>query len=211
MQKYLKSPTGIVVAVLAIALLMTGSVAAAAPSDRSVSKKTIKKIAKQIAKKEIRKAAPGLSVNKANSATTAENAQALGGKSLAQIQPVLAGAQDSSNVADVGGGTDVVTLTYTLAAPSKVNLSGVAQLAGDNSTPSQASCQIRNDGASVSLNFETAFDDIGTSNPVSNAVLAHVANVAAGTHTATLRCTRAVGANPITKDDAAINIVAVPN
>ena len=60
-----------------------------------------------------------LAVDKANSATTAAtatNANALGGKSLAQVQTVIAGNQNASVVGDIGAGTDTVTVAYTLAA-----------------------------------------------------------------------------------------------
>ncbi len=206
MPKYLKPSASILVAVLAISLAMVGS-AMAAPTTLKITTQTIKKIAK----KEIKKAAPKLAVDKANSATTAAtatNANALGGKSLAQIQTVVAGAQNAS-VVDIGAGTDVVTVNYTLAAASRVNFSGVAELDGD-SGGDEAICSIRNDGNTISLSFETAFDDIGSDNPVEAVVMTSAATVAAGAHVATLRCSTVSG-GPITKDDAAINLVAVPN
>jgi hypothetical protein len=41
-------------------------------------------------------------------------------------------------------------------------------------------------------------------------VLTSAATVGAGAHVATLRCQQVTG-GPITKDDAALNLVAVPN
>jgi hypothetical protein len=208
MSKFLKPTASIIVAVLALSIAMFGT-AVAGPA-------LTKGVVKKIAKKEIAKAAPTLVVAKAASATTAttattaNNANALGGKSLAQIQPVLAGAQNATVVGDVGAGTDVVTLNYTLAAASKVNFSAVTELfaqGGDD----VAACQIRNDGVGISLFFETAFDDISTDNPADDVVLTSAGNVPAGAHIATLRCQVTAGAGGVSKDDAALNLIAVPN
>jgi hypothetical protein len=211
MLKLLKPSTMILVAVLALSLATAGT-AVAGPV---ITVKLIKKIAK----KEIKKAAPKLSVahaktaDSATTATTAANANALGGRALAQVQTVVAGAQNASVIGSIGAGTDVVTLNYTLAAASKVNFSGVVELQGDGTTDDEAFCVIRNDGAGISLGFETTFDDIGgaSSNAAVNVVLTSSTNVAAGAHVATLRCTQSAGTGAIIKDDAAINIVAVPN
>ena len=206
MTKFLK-PASILVAVLALSLTMFGT-AYAGPA-------LTKAVVKKIAKKEIAKAAPTLSVAKATNATTADtatNSLALGGKSLDQTKTVLAGASNAGVVADIGGGTDVVTVNYTLPAASRVNFSGVVELVGDGSTGDEASCQIRNDGVVVGANYESTFDDIGaaTTNPASLVVLSSATTVAAGAHVAALRCTTVAG-GPILKDDAAINLVAVPN
>jgi hypothetical protein len=116
----------------------------------------------------------------------------------------------------VGAGTDVLSVAYTLAAPSRVNFSSVAELVGSNGN-SQASCSIRNDGASVGASFQTAFDDVGTNNPASLVVLSSAAVVAAGNHTAAVRC---FNDNPgagvgeggvVAKEDVALNLIAVPN
>jgi hypothetical protein len=209
MNKLLKPSASMLIAVLALALAMVGT-ASAAPSAYKLTAGKVKKIAKA----EIAKAAPTLVVAKATNATTADtatNANALGGRTLAQVTPVIAGAQNATVVNDItNAGTDVVTVNYTLAAASKVNFSGVTELDGDGSTNDEATCQIRNDNVGISLFFETAFDDIGTDNSADDVVLTSSASVAAGAHIATLRCTTLTG-GPITKDDAALNIVAVPN
>jgi hypothetical protein len=208
MIKFFKPSASILVAVLALSLATFGTAAVAAPA-------ITKAVVKKIAKKEIKKAAPTLAVDKANSATTAAtatNANALGGKALAQVQTVVAGAQNAAVVGDIGAGTDVVTLNYTLAAASRVNFSGVVELQGDGSGDDVAACVIRNDGSTVSLGYETTFDDIGaaSTNPITAVVLTSASTVAAGAHIATLRCS-ASGTGPVLKDDAAINLVAVPN
>jgi len=208
MNKFFKPSASILVAVLALSLAGFGTAYAAAPISKAVVKK--------IAKKEIKKAAPTLAVDKANSATTAAtatNANALGGKSLAQVQTVIAGNQNASVVGDIGAGTDAVTVNYTLAAASKVNFSGTVELQGDGSTDDVAQCVIRNDGTTISLGYETTFDDIGaaSTNPVVNVVLTSATSVAAGAHTAVLRCSTIGGTGAILKDDAALNLVAVPN
>jgi hypothetical protein len=188
--------------VLLIAALTLGMVGSATGAGSLTASKV-----KKIAKKQIAKAAPGLTVASANNSTT------VGGKSVAQIQTVVAGTQNSS-VVDIGGGTDVVTLNYTLAAPSRVLFQGVAELDGDGGTTApgdEATCVIRNDGSTISLNYEVAFDDIGTDNPTAAVVLTSSSAVAAGAHIATMRCSTANGTGPITKDDAALNIIGVPN
>lgn len=216
-----KMSISVMVAALALSLATLGMAtigpAAAAPSAMKISKKTIKKLAKRIARKEINKAESGLSVadskklgGKSEGDLSVADSQKLGGKSPAQISPVLAGAQNGGTVTDIGGGTDVVTVNYTLNANSRVNFSAVVELRGDGSTADEASCLIRNDGANLSLPYDTTFDDIGTANPVSHVVLTSAASVGAGNHTAVLRCTTAVG-GPISKQAAAINLVAVPN
>jgi hypothetical protein len=213
--KLLKPVVALLAAVTLVCVAVAGT-STAAPSARGGVGQVKKLVAKQIAK-----AAPTLSVARAKTAdsattaataATASNAQAVGGRSLAQLQTVLDGATSTSVVNDIGtGGTDVVTLAYTLAAPSRVNFSGVVELGGDNSSGVTATCVIRNDGSLVSAAFETTFDDIGTNanNPASDVVLSSVGTVPAGAHVATLHCSRSASA--VSKDDAAINIVAVPN
>lgn len=213
--KLLKPAVALVPALTLVWVAVAGT-STAAPAARVGVGQVKKIVAKQIAK-----AAPTLSVARAKTAdsattattaATATNAQAVGGRSLAQLQTVLNGANSPSVVNDIGaGGTDVVTLDYTLAVPSRVNFSGVVELGGDNSAGVTASCVIRNDGALVSAAFETTFDDIGVNanNPASDVVLTSVGTVPAGAHVATLRCSRTTSA--VSKDDAAINIVAVPN
>jgi hypothetical protein len=214
MPKYFKLSASTLVAVLAISLAMLGS-AVAAPTTLKITKSTIRKIAD----KEIDKTAPTLVVAKANSATTATtattatNADALGGRSLAQVQTVIAGAENQ-NAFPIGtgvAGTDVVTLNYTLAVASKVSFEAVVELEGDDTTADRAQCNIRSDGVIASSGYESSFEDANTANPESNAIVTFLDNVPAGAHVASMRCLQTSGTGTINKDAAAINIVAVPN
>jgi hypothetical protein len=216
MPKYFKLSASTLVAVLAISLAMLGS-AVAAPTTLKITKSTIRKIAD----KEIDKTAPTLVVAKANSATTATtattatNADALGGRSLAQVQTVIAGAENQ-NAFPIGtgtgvAGTGVVTLNYTLAVASKVSFEAVVELEGDDTTADRAQCNIRSDGVIASSGYESSFEDANTANPESNAIVTFLDNVPAGAHVASMRCLQTSGTGTINKDAAAINIVAVPN
>ena len=196
-----RRPTAsMLVAFLALSVAISG-VAAAAPTLMKLNKGKVVKIANQ----EINKRAPGLSVDKAD---TAANADALGGKALAQIQPVLAGDQSAEVVNVTPGGADVVSVNFTLAAVSRVNISSSTELTGAD-TDERGQCVARLDGSGVSLGYETTFDDITTNNKATVPVVATANNVAPGAHTVTINCNAINGT--ITKDDAAVNIIAVPN
>jgi uncharacterized cupredoxin-like copper-binding protein len=71
----------ILIAILALVAALAGTAVAGPTATTSVSKKKVKKIAKKQAIKQINKLAPGLSVAHADSATNANNADKLGGKS----------------------------------------------------------------------------------------------------------------------------------
>jgi hypothetical protein len=198
MPKILRSGPATLVAVVALSLAMIGT-AAAGPSAAKITTAKVKKIAKA----QIVKAAPGLSV---------KNAGTVGGRSVDQLRTVLAGAENSTVVSSIGtGGFVVVSVNYVLAAPSSVHFSGVAELSGDGTTEDEATCEIKNDGVTQGLNFEVKFDDVGTENAAVIPVLSTAASVPAGSHVATLVCARNAGSGTIGKDDAAIQITAVPN
>lgn len=197
----LSKSVGAVVAVLALSVAAYGT----AEAGPSAAKITVAKI-KKVAKAEIAKAAPKLSV---------KNSSTVGGKTPAQLKTVVAGAQNSGVIGDLGTtSVPVVTLNYALAAPSAVNFQGVAELGGDGSdADTEAYCSIYNDGDQISITFDVTFDDIGTDavNPAVNVVLTSASTVAAGAHVAELRCRRDTNGTAVFKDDAAINIVAAPN
>ena len=202
MRTLIKSTAAALVVALALAISVV-STSTAAPAFKLTAGKV-----KKIAQKQIAEAAPTLSVNKAKSADLATNANALGGRSLAQVKPVLAVAQNSAITAVPPGGLDVVTVSFTLAAPSTVALSSSIELLGAEADE-RALCNARIDGTTISLGYETTFDDINTSNEAVVSVVSGSANVAAGAHTATVNCVSLAGT--VTKDDAALNVVAVPN
>ena len=189
MPKFLK----ICVAILAV-LALSGT-AVATPSAARLTATKVKKIAK----KEIAKAAPNLSV---------KNAGTLGGKTAAQITPVLTTAQSSSVINVPNGGVDVVQVAFVLNAASHIAVSGVVELQGADSDE-RAQCLAKLDGSSISLGYETTFDDIGANNEASLAVQGQSAAVAAGAHIVTISCSQLAGV--VTKDDAAVQVLGVPN
>ena len=197
-----------IVAAMALTFALVGT--AVAGTD-AVSKLTKSKV-KSIANKQIDKRAPGLSVAKAveadhaKTADAAVNAQALGGKALDQVRSVAASGANSAVVASIGGGTTVVSTNISLPVESRALINGVAELFGDTSDE-RAQCILRIDGSSVSLSFETTFDDIGTDNEATLAAAAGPV-VAAGDHTVDMRCSALNGT--VGKDDAAITVSAVP-
>jgi hypothetical protein len=158
---------------------------------------------KKIVKKQIAKTAPKLSV---------KNASTVGGRSVARIRPVATGAENVVIVNDVGeSGMVVVSVSYSLAAPSTVQLSGAAELTGDGSTGDEGTCWFRNDGVDRGPNFEAKLDDFGSDNSVTIPVVATVASVPAGAHVAALHCAQSSGTGMVGKDDASIQVTAVPH
>jgi len=121
---------------------------------------------------------------------------------------VTAGANhDLSVVTVAGGGTDVVSAAITTEAASTLIVNGVAELEGADADE-QAQCFIKLDGSTISLGYESTFDDIGTSNEATLAANGFATSVAAGPHTVTMQCFSISGT--IVKDDAGINVISVP-
>lgn len=174
-----------------------------------------KKQVKKIAKKQIKKAAPGLSVasatiaDSAQTADTATNAEALGGKSLSAVLPTSASAQDPNVIPVPGGitGTVVVSTKIDTTARSRILAEATVELEGADAGE-EAACLLELDGGTISRSYETTFDDIGTVNEATLGVVGAENEVATGEHTAALRCFTDVGT--VTKDDAGINVIAIP-
>lgn len=198
MHKLLTSTITTVIAVVALSVALVGT-AVAGPTAAKVTTAKVKKIAK----KQIAKAAPKLSV---------KNASTVGGRSVGQLKTVLAGNQNSSVITSIGNvDTVMVSVAYTLAAASTVQLDAVAELDGDGSLDDAAECFVENDGSTVGLLFEVTFDNAGSDNPTVNSVLATLPSVPAGAHLATLACNQVAGTGTVTMDDSAIQVTAVPN
>ena len=205
------------VAVAALAFAMVGT--AIAGTD-AVSKLTKSKV-RSIADKEIDKKAGGLSVAKAkeadhaktaDSATTASNANALGGKSLAQVQPLIFGASDAGVINPLPTTSTNVVSTANIELPttSTVTLQGSVELQGDD-TDERAGCLAARDNSTFGPSFETTFDDIGTDNEVTMSVVGTQTNVPAGVHSWQIRCSTLSAAGSVLKDDAAITVQAIGN
>jgi len=121
---------------------------------------------------------------------------------------VTAGANhDLSVVTVAGGGTDVVSAGITTEASSTLIVNSVAELEGADADE-RAQCFIKLDGSTISLGYESTFDDIGTTNAATLAANGFATSVAAGPHTVTMQCFSISGT--IVKDDAGINVISVP-
>ena len=198
MHKLLRPSVTMLVAVVALSFALVGS-AVAGPSAAKITTAKVKKIVK----KQIAKAAPKLSV---------KNAGTVGGKTVGQIKTVLAGSTNASVVNDIENVDKVmVSVSYTLAAPSTVHVNGVAELEGDGTDGDEAECFIKHDGGSISSQYDASFPDLGVDNAAVIGVLATATNIAAGPHVATLVCNQTAGTGTVAKDDASIQITAVPN
>ena len=198
------------VAVAALSFAIVGTAVAGPDAVSKLTKSKVKSIAKKQADKELKANVAGSHVNladKATNADTAANANALGGRSLAAVQTVIAG-NTNTTVVNIGAGTDVVSTTITLAATSRINVVGSAELEGA-AADERAQCFFQRNGATFGPSFETTFDDIGSDNEATLAAVATQANVPAGTHTITMRCASLAGT--VVKDDAGINVTAQPN
>jgi hypothetical protein len=198
------------VAVAALSFALVGTAVAGPSAVSKLTKSKVKSIAKKQADKELKANVAGSHVNTADKATnadTAANANALGGRSLAQVQPVIAG-NTSATVVSLGAGVDVVSTTITLAATSRINVVGSAELEGA-AADERANCVLQRNGSTFGPSFETTFDDIGSDNEATLAAVSTQANVPAGTHTIAMRCTALTGT--VVKDDAGINVTAVAN
>ena len=121
--------------------------------------------------------------------------------------PTSGAAQDSSVVTISASGSDVVTGQITTTGTSRVLVNASAELTGADSDE-RAQCVVRLDGNTISLGYETTFDDIGTSNEATVSVVTSQNNVAAGTHTMTMNCASFKGT--VVKDDAGNNAIGIP-
>ncbi len=139
---------------------------------------------------------------------TATNADALGGDPLGAVRPTSGAAAESAVITLTGVATDVATTTINTTATSQILVDGAVELQGADADE-RARCAARLDGFQISFDFETTFDDIGTVNEATVAVAGAADDVPAGPHTVTLICTALSGT--VVKDDAAVNVVAIPN
>jgi len=139
---YSRRPSpAIIVAVVALAFAMVGT--AIAGTD-GLSNKITKSKVKKIAKKQINKAAPGLSVAKAANADNAANAAEVGGNKIVQIDFRPAGAAQAT-ILDLNGlqmksncnGTNDTITAETTVASSEIYFhtvrAGLSETSGDDS------------------------------------------------------------------------------
>jgi hypothetical protein len=185
------------VAGVALVLALAGTAIAAPQAIESVLNKKEKKQSRNIADQEIDKKAPGLSV---------KNASTVGGQSPASLKSYSAFGESGTVIGSLGGSdVDVADATITTQTSTRIMATGSAELFGaDSNEVGQCEIDIDGDG---SLAYEAEPDDIGTSNQIVIAVNFAVTR-GPGTYTATLFCRSAGGT--VGKDDAAINVWAVP-
>jgi len=174
-----------------------GTAIAAPQAIESVLNKKEKKQTRNIAKQEISKAAPGLSV---------KNASTVGGQSPASLKSYSAFGESGTVINSLGGSlVPVASADITTQTTTRIMATASVELVGDDSGE-VGQCEIDIDGDG-SLAYEGEPDDIGTSNQFVIAVN-HAVTRPAGTYNATLACQSLSGT--VGKNDAAINVWAVP-
>jgi hypothetical protein len=117
-----KPSPAMVVSIIALVFALAGSAAAGVATISVLSKKE-KKQTRNIAKDEIRKAAPGLSVANATNATNAQNANALSGVGsvrASQLAPIVRRVGQFSGTIPVNTGSNV----EASCDPGEVAISG---------------------------------------------------------------------------------------
>jgi hypothetical protein len=139
-----KPSPAMVVSIVALVFALAGSAAAGVATISVLSKKE-KKQTRNIAKDEINKAAPSLSV--AN-ATNSQNANALGGVGL---NSVVTGASDSLGGCDPNSITFVSCASVTFDLPRAGRVLGWADIQwhSDSAAPTRAECQMRVDDGAI--------------------------------------------------------------
>jgi hypothetical protein len=142
------------VAGAALVIALAGTAMAAPTAIKSILNKQEKKQVKNIAKNQVNKLAPGLSVaNAANAtnATNANNANTLGGSSLADVAKV-AGGNDSSCVPGADFVTDCDNTDLTINRTSDIFLIVTGNINSDDGEflNFQANCRIERNDVDVS-------------------------------------------------------------
>ena len=187
------------VAVAALIIALVGTAMAAPTAIKSVLNKQEKKQVKNIAANQINKLAPGLSVARAEAATNAANADAVGGQSLANI----ATARSDPTT---GAQCDPQNTTFVLCASVDVDLphAGRVLLLGTgaqyafNAGVTQGTCRMTTDGDPLGGSFVTLGNQTDASPGVTGAANRGYARgfsttvvtdpVSAGPHSFALQC-----------------------
>ena len=195
-----KPSPAMVVSIIALVLALAGSAAAGIATISVLSKKE-KKQTRNIAKDEIKKAAPGLSV------ANAQNANELSGVGL---NSVVTGASQSLGGCDPNSITFVSCASVTLDLPRAGRVLGWADLQWhtDGSVPSRAECQMRVDDVAVGHGmFFGEAATINTSALHERGVGGNfiTTNLTAGPHTFSVNCNEPD--SDIDIDQAAISVL----
>jgi hypothetical protein len=144
--KRAKPSPALIVAVVALVVALAGG-AVAGVAVTSLNKRE-KKVVKRIASKQIRKKEPGLDVNSAKSADTANDADALGGVSLGDLNPVAEGIDTACS--PVSGFNDCLPgASLTLNRTADVLVIVTAAWHDTGGLENQADCRIERNGAGI--------------------------------------------------------------
>ena len=207
-----KPSPAMIISVVALCFAMVGGAYAAGP----LSKSQVKKIAKKVAKKEINKAAPGLSVAKAanaDNATNATNAQTAQNANSVDGASILVLNHRSGNVTDAVIGTigevtfrvDCASGNETIEMTTTANDNDVSAISNDASATDGSASQIDGD-------FQDSFDvgDVFVAGPGAGAASDRIYNIvyaaASGKNvTATLSTEDAVAGNNCVVSGTAIS------
>jgi hypothetical protein len=190
-----------VVALTALIVALAGTAMAAPTAIKSVLDKPEKKQVKKIAKNQVNKLAPGLSVASARSADAAKradvasNADALGGQALGNI--VVARSASPGAQCEPGSTTliDCVTVNMTLPHEGRVLLIGTAGQVAFGGAQAAGNCLFRvdgvNSGGSVLIGNNFAPVNTGVNArlfPDGFATTVVTDSISAGAHTFAMAC-----------------------
>ena len=185
-----KPSPAMVTSIVALVFAVAGTSVAGVATISVLSKKEKKQTSK-IAKKEINKAAPGLSV------ASATNADKLDGKDASQLQTTSAYAERTVDLPLTGAFQDVVTTSVTTTGTRIV---ANASLELDSGVSSDVHCRLRIAGVE---SFTYDEQDLPTEAAMA---LTFARTVPPGTHAVGLECSET---GTVIADDAALSVVAV--
>jgi hypothetical protein len=196
----LRPSPAIVIAVLALVAAVAGTAVAGGPgATTSVSKKK----AKQIAKKQVNKLAPGIANQEITERAPGLNVDKVDGFDAAQISPASSTDVQSANQDLIS--TDQVVLSTTITTSGSRLLADAAirldSLNGGNDD--EVVCFLRIDGTDGPP-YRTGIPDVGADQTTIPLVYGQV--VGAGTHTVEALCREAAGDSEV--EDAGLNVSA---
>jgi hypothetical protein len=190
----------IVVAVLALVAALAGTAVAEVATTARLDKKEKKQV-KKIAKKQINKLAPGLSVAHADTADSATNADTVDGKHASELQT-------SSGFASRTGPDLTLTATPQNVISTDITTTGTRVIAvasvrlfGNGGTDDVAFCQIQIAGVDGPVYLHAIPD---ASVPHSTTALTFSRVLDPGTHAAALRCQVSSGAVGVENADLSV-------
>jgi hypothetical protein len=192
----------IIVAVLALVAALAGT--AVAERATTSAKPVTKKKAKKITRKQINRLAPGLSVASADTATNAENADALGGQGPAAFRTASAADERGNTVPLTDQFSTVLSTTITIPSAKTITAVASIEAVSDGTNNEVISCNLNiagTDGVRQSTDINGGISDHTT------LPLTQVRSLGAGTHTVLAECFRNV-AGTVSVDERVLSVVA---